>query len=101
MVESAEITYKLGAPDEGKSAFFATVTLPLGSGKRYLLRMEARDVNRGSIGLEYLYVDKTNVFNAQNFKVVSLYTGYPKFMRFFFPATSKARSLWLRRWHSA
>ncbi len=85
VVDSAEITYKLGAPDEGKSAFFATVTLPLGSGKRYLLRMEARDVNRGSIGLEYLYVDKTNVFNAQNFKVVSLNTGYPKFMRFFLP----------------
>ena len=42
-------------------------------------------MNRGSIGLEYLYVDKTNVYNAQNFKVVSLLSGYPKFMRFFLP----------------
>jgi GWxTD domain-containing protein len=85
VVDSANITYKLGARDEDKSAFFATLSLPLGSGKRYLLRIEARDLNRGSIGLEYLYVDKTNVFNAQNFKVVSLSTGYPKFLRFFLP----------------
>ena len=45
--------------------------------------MEARDLNRGSIGLEYLYVDKTNVFNAQNFKVVSLYIGLSKIHAFF------------------
>ena len=30
-------------------------------------------------------MDKTNVYNAQNFKVVSLNSGYPKFMRFFLP----------------
>ena len=85
VVDSAVIRYKLGAPDEDKSAFFASVKLPLASGKRYLMRMVATDMNRGSIGLEYLYVDKTNVFNAQNFKVVSLLSGYPKFMRFFLP----------------
>lgn len=85
VIDSAEITYKLGPADEEKSAFFASVSLPLGSGRKYLLRMEATDLNRGSIGLEYLYVDKTNEFNAQNFKVVSLYSGYPKFMRFFLP----------------
>lgn len=85
VVDSANITYKLGVSDEDKSAFFASLSLPLGSGNRYLLRMEAKDLNRGSIGLEYLYVDKTNVYNSQNFKVVSLYSGYPKFMRFFLP----------------
>lgn len=85
VVDSAQITYKLGASDEDKSAFFASINLPIAAGKKYLLRMEARDLNRGSIGLEYLYVDKTNVYNAQNFKVVSLYSGYPKFMRFFLP----------------
>ena len=85
VVDSARITYKLRASDEEKPAFFASLNLPLASGKRYLLRMEATDLNRGSIGLEYLYVDKTNVYNAQNFKVVSLYSGYPKFMRFFLP----------------
>jgi len=84
-VDSASITYKLGPQDEDKAAFFASLTLPLGSGKRYLLRIESRDLNRGSIGLEYLYVDKTNVYNAQNFKVVSLQTGHPKFLRFFLP----------------
>ena len=85
VVDSANITYKLGARDKDKSAFFASVTLPIGAGKKYLLKMEAKDLNRGSIGLEYLYLDKTNVFNSQNFKVVSLYSGYPKFMRFFLP----------------
>lgn len=85
VVDSASIRYKLGVSDEKKSAFLVSLSLPMGSGKRYLLRVEAKDLNRGSIGLEYLYVDKTNVFNAQNFKVVSLYSGYPKFMRFFLP----------------
>jgi GWxTD domain-containing protein len=30
-------------------------------------------------------VDKTNIYSGQNFDVVSQYTGYPKFMRFFKP----------------
>jgi len=85
VVDSASITYKLGAKDEKRQAFFATLTLPVASGNRYLLRVEAKDPNRGSIGLEYLYLDKTNVYNSQNFKVVSLQSGYPKFMRFFLP----------------
>ncbi len=85
VVDSATITYKLGAQDEKKPAFFATLSLPVAAGNRYLLRVEAKDMNRGSIGLEYLYVDKTSVYNAQNFKVVSLFSGYPKFMRFFLP----------------
>jgi hypothetical protein len=43
------------------------------------------DLNRGSLGQEYLYVDKRNPYSAQNFKVISMYSGYPKFMRFFLP----------------
>ena len=85
LVDSASITYKLGAREEERAAFFATLSLPIASGNRYLLRVEAKDLNRGSIGLEYLYVDKTNVYSSQNFKVVSLQSGYPKFMRFFLP----------------
>lgn len=85
VVDSASITYKLAAQDEKKPAFFAALTIPISAGQRYLLRLESHDLNRGSIGLEYLYVDKTNVFNADNFKIVSLQTGYPKFMRFFLP----------------
>ncbi len=85
VVDSAAVTYKLGVKDEKRPAFFATLALPVGSGEKYLLRLEARDLNRGSIGMEYLYVDKSNVHNAQNFKVVSLHSGFPKFMRFFLP----------------
>ena len=85
MVDSASITYKLKAIDEKRAAFFATLSIPVKEGKRYLLRLEARDLNRGSIGLEYLYVDKINPYSAQNFKVVSNFSGYPKFMRFFLP----------------
>ena len=85
VVDSASVTYKLLAPDEHRPAFFATLTIPVRSGRHYLLRMETRDLNRGSIGLEYLYVDKTNRYGAQNFEVVSQTSGYPKFMNFFLP----------------
>jgi GWxTD domain-containing protein len=85
VVDSASYTYKLGTADEHRSAFFATLPIPIPSGHRYLLRLQATDLNRGSIGLEYLFVDKTSVFSGQNFKVVSLTTGYPKFMHFFRP----------------
>jgi GWxTD domain-containing protein len=37
------------------------------------------------MGLEYLYVDKRTPYSAQNFKVISMSSGYPKFMRFFLP----------------
>ncbi len=85
VVDSASVTYKLGAVDEKRPAFFATLSIPLKEGMRYLVRLQAQDLNRGSIGLEYMYVDKSNPYGAQNFKVVSQFSGYPKFMRFFLP----------------
>ncbi len=85
VLDSASLTYKLGVRDEKRPAFFASINFPVKSGKRYMLRIQAQDLNRGSIGLEYLYVDKTNAYSAQNFKVVSMFSGYPKFMRFFLP----------------
>lgn len=85
VLDSASVTYKLRAGDENRPAFFASLTIPVRSGHRYLLRLQAEDLNRGSIGLEYLYLDKTNVYSAQNFKVISLHSGFPKFMRFFMP----------------
>lgn len=85
VVDSSTIRYKLAGSDEKRPAFFATLTLPIRSGNRYLLRMEAKDLTLGSMGLEYLFVDKSNVYNGQNFDVVSLQTGFPKFMRFFRP----------------
>ena len=85
VVDSASVTYRLTAQDRDRPAFFATLTIPVKQGQRYLLRLESVDENRGSIGLEYLYVDKSSPFGAQNFKVISSYSGYPKFMRFFLP----------------
>lgn len=85
VVDSASVTYKLRGQDERSPAFFATLTIPLRQGNRYLLKLQTQDLNRGSIGLEYLYIDKSSAYSAQNFKVVSMYSGYPKFMRFFLP----------------
>jgi GWxTD domain-containing protein len=85
VLDSASVTYKLGVREERRPAFFASLSIPVHSGKRYLLRLQVEDLNRGSIGLEYLYVDKRTIYSAQNYKVVSLQSGYPKFMRFFMP----------------
>jgi GWxTD domain-containing protein len=83
VVDSASVVYKLLGRDEKSPAFFASLTIPVKQGMRYLLKVGTTDLNRGSIGLEYLYVDKTDPNAAQNFKVVSSFSGYPKFMRFF------------------
>ncbi|MCK5068582.1 MAG: GWxTD domain-containing protein [Bacteroidales bacterium] len=85
LVDSASVVYKLRQRDERSPAFFASLTIPVRQGQSYLLKVETRDLNRGSMGLEYLYVDKINSYSAQNFKVVSMFSGYPKFMRFFLP----------------
>lgn len=85
LTDSASVIYKLLDQDERSPAFFASLTIPVRQGQRYLLSVETRDLNRGSMGLEYLYVDKRNAYSAQNFKVISMYSGYPKFMRFFLP----------------
>lgn len=82
-VDSASVVYKLLERDEKKPAFFASLTIPVKQGLRYLLKVETTDLNRGSLGLEYLYVDKTDRDGPQNFKVVSTNSGYPKFLRFF------------------
>jgi len=83
VVDSASVVYKLLEREERSPAFFASLTIPVKQGMRYLLKVETKDLNRGSLGLEYLYVDKTDPNSAQNFKVVSSFSGYPKFMRFF------------------
>lgn len=83
MLDSASVVYKLTEREEKSPAFFASLHIPIRQGNRYLLKVETRDLNRGSLGLEYLYVDKTDPNSAQNFKVVSTFSGYPKFMRFF------------------
>ncbi len=83
VIDSASVVYKLLDREEKSPAFFASLSIPVKQGNRYLLKVETKDLNRGSMGLEYLYVDKIDPNSAQNFKVVSSYSGYPKFMRFF------------------
>jgi GWxTD domain-containing protein len=83
LLDSASVVYKLGAQEEKSPAFLASLHIPIRQGNRYMLKLETLDMNRGSIGLKYLYVDKTDPRSAQNFKVVSTFSGYPKFMRFF------------------
>lgn len=83
LIDSASVVYKLKERDEKRPAFFASLNIPVRQGMRYLLKVETTDLNRGSKGLEYLYVDKSDLFGAQNFKVVSSFSGYPKFMKFF------------------
>jgi len=83
VVDSASVVYKLKEREERSPAFFASLSIPVNQGNRYLIKVETTDLNRGSMGLEYLYVDKTDPNSAQNFKVVSTFSGYPKFMRFF------------------
>jgi GWxTD domain-containing protein len=85
VVDSSSITYKMLRDDEKRPAFFASFPIAVKSGNRYLMKLESEDLNRGNKGLEYLYVDKSTPFGAQNFKVVSMFSGYPKFMRFFAP----------------
>ena len=85
LVDSASVVYKLLRQDERSTAFFASLTIPVRQGQRYLLSLETTDLNMGSMGQEYLYVDKRSIYSAQNFKVISMYSGYPKFMRFFLP----------------
>jgi hypothetical protein len=84
VIDSASMVYKLREREERSPAYFASLNIPVGQGNRYLLKLEATDLNRGSMGLEYLYVDKTDPNGAQNYKVVSTFSGYPKFLRFFF-----------------
>jgi GWxTD domain-containing protein len=83
VADSASVVYKLLGNDEKSPAFFASLSIPVRQGMRYLLKLQTTDLNLGSMGLEYLYVDKTDPNGAQNFKVVSTFSGYPKFMRFF------------------
>jgi len=84
VIDSASMVYKLREREERSPAYFASLNIPVMQGNRYLLKIETTDLNRGSMGLEYLYVDKTDPNGAQNYKVVSTLSGYPKFLRFFF-----------------
>ncbi len=85
VVDSSAVTYKLRDVDEKRPAFFASLAIPVPMGRHFLLQLEATDLVRGTRGLDYVYVDKRSLHSAQQFKVVSSVSGYPKFMPFFNP----------------
>ncbi|MCF8225369.1 MAG: GWxTD domain-containing protein [Bacteroidales bacterium] len=84
-IDSARITLKLNARDQERSAYFASKVLEIVSGKQYLIRLEAKDKNRGALGLKHVYIDKRNIYSAQNFSVIGARTAYPKFLNYFVP----------------
>lgn len=83
--DSSSFTIKLGRKDQENSAYFTAKVLSIPSGKKYLIRLEARDMQRGTTGLRHLYIDKQNEFSAQNFSIVSARTGYPRFQNYLVP----------------
>lgn len=83
--DSTSFQIKLGRQDQQNTAFFSSRVLSIKGGKQYMLRIESQDMLRGSVGLEHIYVDKRNVFSAQNFSVVSARTGYPRFLSYIAP----------------
>jgi len=84
-IDSSRISLKLSARDEGRKAYFANKVLNIPAGKKYLIRIEAKDQLRGSVGLKHLFIDKKSIYSAQNFSVLSAQTRYPKFLNYFVP----------------
>lgn len=84
-VDSASVTYRMTDNDMKRSAFLASLSIPINKGFKYLMEIKTQDLQRGSIGRDYVFIDKSGPYVAQNFKIISKQTGYPKFMRFFNP----------------
>lgn len=82
VTDSSGFQVKLNRWDEDRTAYFTSKVLSVESGKRYMIRLESRDMQRGTLGLKYLYIDKMNPFSSQNFSVVSARTGYPRFQNY-------------------
>lgn len=83
--DSTTFQIKLDRKDEANTAFFSSRVLSIRSGSEYMIRIESKDLLRGSVGLEHIYIDKRNSFSAQNFSVVSARTGYPRFLNYIAP----------------
>ncbi len=84
-VDSSAITFKLDRDVQSRSAWLNSFSLELPEGVSYLMEIRIRDMQRGSIGLEHVFVNKKNLFTGQNFKILSATTGLPKFMNYFYP----------------
>ncbi len=85
LLDTASVRYKLTGTDKDRTAWMTSLPLNLEVGGKYLLQLTVMDMQRGSLGFKQLTVDKTDNYSAQNFKVISAFSGYPKFMNFFLP----------------
>jgi GWxTD domain-containing protein len=80
--DSSQFIIKLGPSDQERTAYFNAKTLQIPMGKKYLIRLNSKDLQRGTIGLANLFIDKENELSAQNFTIIAR-TGYPKFLNYF------------------
>ena len=77
-IDSAMIHKTLNKKD-ARSSYFTAVPVTSQAGKKYSVEIFLRDDKRGSFSRNFLLVDKSSEFNAQNFRVLSPLTGYPTF----------------------
>ncbi len=82
LIDSATIQKTLNQKDI-KSSYFTAVPLKAVFGKRYSVEIFLKDEKRGSFSRNFLLVDKTSEFNAQNFRVLSSHNDYPLFTNTF------------------
>jgi GWxTD domain-containing protein len=83
--DSTSFQIKLGGEYEGKTAYFSSRVLSIRGGSEYMIRIESKDLLRGSVGLKHIYIDKRNSYSAQNFSIISARTGYPRFINYIAP----------------
>lgn len=83
MMTDSGSTIKTLNRNEVRNSFFSAIPVKAFKGSRYIAEVKLRDELRGSFNIEYLLVDRTSDFNAQNFRVLSSRTNYPAFTEHF------------------
>lgn len=74
VVDSSTFHYIIKHEDSGKR-FFAEIPLNIDQGNIYLLRVFTSDLLRNVTTQNFIYLDKSSVYNNQNFKVSYVQTG--------------------------
>jgi GWxTD domain-containing protein len=92
--DSASVVRTLNR-SEIRNSFFTALPMKAMEGYKYMAKVDVEDQLRGSVSQNYLVIDKTSPFNAQNFRVLSAQTGYPSFSNEF-TSTEKFRILYNR-----
>jgi GWxTD domain-containing protein len=77
LTDSVTYFYTIKQENTGKR-FLSQIPLKTEPGKRYQLRVVARDMNRKDFNLRFIDVDKTNEFSEQNFNLINQ-NGIPYF----------------------